>query len=96
MFVSYTINKHQSKGLVTMETAKLFLNGKSQAVRLPKEYRFNGSEVNIKKIGEVVLLYPTGGSWERFLKTEPLSDDVGTAILEARENEHPDNPRISL
>ena len=40
-----------------MKTAKLFANGQSQAVRLPKEYRFTGDEVGITKIGEVVLLY---------------------------------------
>ena len=79
-----------------METAKLFKNGKSQAVRLPKEYRFSGNEVSIKKIGEVVLLYPTGDKWERFLRTEPISDDVGTAILEARQNEYPNIPRATL
>jgi antitoxin VapB len=39
-------------------TAKLFSNGKSQAVRLPKAYRFEGSEVNIRRdesTGEVIL-----------------------------------------
>ena len=79
-----------------MDTAKLFQNGKSQAVRLPKEYRFSGSEVSIKRIGEVVLLYPTGDKWERFLRTEPISDDVGTAIIEARQNEYPNIPRVTL
>ena len=79
-----------------MDTAKLFQNGKSQAVRLPKEYRFSGNEVSIKKIGEVVLLYPTGDKWERFLRTEPISDEVGTAILEARQNEYPNTPRVTL
>ena len=79
-----------------METAKLFLNGKSQAVRLPKDYRFSGNEVCIKRIGEVVLLYPTSDKWERFLRTEPVSDDVGAAILKARKSEHPDTPRMSL
>jgi antitoxin VapB len=39
-----------------METAKLFVNGRSQAVRLPKAYRFEGNEVYIKKISEGVLL----------------------------------------
>lgn len=39
-----------------MMTAKLFDNGRSQAVRLPKEYRFQGDEVAINKIGDVVLL----------------------------------------
>ena len=50
-----------------MDTAKLFVNGKSQAVRLPKDYRFEGQEVYIKKIGKSgVLLMPTNDVWEIF------------------------------
>ncbi len=41
-----------------MPTAKLFANGKSQAVRLPKEFRFEGNEVVIKRLGSAVLLFP--------------------------------------
>jgi len=55
-----------------METAKLFVNGRSQAVRLPKAYRFEGTEVYIKKIPEGVLLIPKDRSvwdiWEKNLK----------------------------
>lgn len=40
------------------ETAKLFRNGRSQAVRLPKEFRFQGTEVRIKRVGDGVLLKP--------------------------------------
>ena len=39
-------------------TAKLFKNGRSQAVRLPKEFRFEGTEVKIRKEGEKVILEP--------------------------------------
>jgi antitoxin VapB len=39
-------------------TAKLFRNGRSQAVRLPKEFRFEGDEVRIRKMGESVILEP--------------------------------------
>ena len=39
-----------------MDTAKIFINGRSQAVRLPKKYRFEGEEVYIKKVSEGVLL----------------------------------------
>ena len=46
-----------------MDIAKIFENGRSQAVRLPKEYRFNETEVYIKKIGEIVLLIPKGAAW---------------------------------
>jgi hypothetical protein len=38
-------------GVIIMNTAKLFKNGQSQAVRLPEDCRFTGSEVHIKKIG---------------------------------------------
>lgn len=41
-----------------MDTAKLFQNGKSQAIRLPKNYRFRGSKVYIKKMGNAVILIP--------------------------------------
>ena len=41
-----------------MMTAKVFENGRSQAVRLPKECRFNTDEVAVNKIGEIVLLVP--------------------------------------
>jgi antitoxin VapB len=41
-----------------MQTAKIFICGGSQAVRLPKECRFAGTEVGIKKIGDMVVLYP--------------------------------------
>ena len=51
-----------------MLTAKIFKNGQSQAVRLPKECRFNDDEVNIKKIGNLVILYPRGKEWETFLE----------------------------
>ncbi len=41
-----------------MPTAKLLVYGKSQAVRLPKEFRFEGNEVVIKRLGSAVLLFP--------------------------------------
>jgi len=50
-----------------MLTAKLFENGRSQAVRLPKEYRFKGNDVYIKRIGEAVILVPVDKDWEVFL-----------------------------
>lgn len=47
-----------------MQTAKLFMNGQSQAVRLPKEFRLEGSEVYIKKSGTSIVLIPANGSWD--------------------------------
>lgn len=57
-------------------TAKLFKNGRSQAVRLPKDFRFKGTEVKIRKEGEKVILEPIEkshwpeGFWDMF-KTDP-------------------------
>jgi antitoxin VapB len=39
-------------------TAKLFMSGRSQAVRLPKEFRFEGTEVRVSKVGDKVILEP--------------------------------------
>ena len=50
-----------------METAKLFLNGRSQAVRLPKTYRFEGTEVLIKRVGEAVVLLPAKHPWKTLI-----------------------------
>ncbi len=52
-----------------MNTAKLFTNGKSQAVRLPKEYRFDCKEVCINKLDEAVILYPKDMAWKLFDKS---------------------------
>jgi antitoxin VapB len=43
-------------------TAKLFMHGRSQAVRLPKEFRFEGTEVRVSKVGDRVILEPLARS----------------------------------
>ncbi|TGN02056.1 type II toxin-antitoxin system antitoxin VapB [Leptospira dzoumogneensis] len=50
-----------------MQTAKLFINGRSQAVRLPKEFQFKGDDVFIQKVGEAVILVPKNKVWNVFL-----------------------------
>ena len=50
-----------------MQTAKLFVNGRSQAVRLPKEYQFSGDNVLIQKVGDAVILFPNDKAWKVFL-----------------------------
>ena len=50
-----------------METAKIFENGRSQAVRLPQKYRFQADEVVIQKLGDAVLLVPKESLWNTFL-----------------------------
>lgn len=52
-----------------METARLFQNGKSQAVRLPKKFRFQGEYVYIKQVGDAVVLLPARKSWETLRAT---------------------------
>lgn len=47
-----------------MDTAKLFQSGRSQAVRLPRQYRFQGSEVAVKHVGNGVLLLPIEDPWQ--------------------------------
>ncbi len=50
-----------------MDTAKLFKNGQSQAVRLPKAYRFEGSQVYLKRMGNAVVLIPYDDPWQLML-----------------------------
>jgi len=59
-----------------VETAKLFKNGRSQAVRLPKEFRFEGDRVYVKRVGNAVVLLPYQDSWRgMFESLERFSDD---------------------
>jgi len=59
-----------------MNTAKLFKNGKSQAVRLPKQFKFKGNEVYIKRIGRNVILIPKDDPWESLISSlNDFSDD---------------------
>jgi antitoxin VapB len=59
-----------------MQKAKLFQNGRSQAVRLPKEYQFSGDDVVIQKHGDAVLLVSQENAWEVFLEgINGFSDD---------------------
>lgn len=50
-----------------MDTAKIFENGRSQAVRLPQKYRFNADEVVIQRLGDAVLLVPKESLWNTFM-----------------------------
>lgn len=58
-----------------MMTAKVFENGRSQAVRLPKECRFDDNEVAVNKIGEIVILMPKANKWAGFLSSFALFSD---------------------
>ena len=72
-----------------MLTAKIFQNGRSQAVRLPKEYRFNDSEVLTHKVGDVLMIFPKSqeDSWNMLLASLDLfSDDF---MADGRNNPQP-------
>jgi antitoxin VapB len=59
-----------------MQTAKVFMNGRSQAVRLPKEFRFSENDVFIKKIGKIVILFPKEDPWASFANSlDQFTDD---------------------
>ena len=74
-----------------MMTAKIFENGGSQAVRLPKEYRFDSDEVSVNKIGNIVLLSPKLDKWESVLQAfDMFSEDYladGRADRKVQERE---------
>ena len=59
-----------------MQTARLFRNGRSQAVRLPREFRFDGDRVFIKRVGNAVVLVPYQEPWQSlFDSLDRFSDD---------------------
>ncbi len=60
-----------------METkvAKIFMNGRSQAVRLPKEYRFDTDEVYISKQGQNIIISEKRPTWDEFFDSKSAFDD---------------------
>jgi antitoxin VapB len=66
-----------------MKTAKIFWSGRSQAVRLPKNFRFDGEEVRIRRHGNAVILEPLTDNWQWLdAITEKLDDDFVQAVRE--------------
>ena len=60
---------------MTQYTAKVFMNGRSQAIRLPKEFRFDSEEVYIRKVGDEVIITSAKPSWDSFFSQESVFDD---------------------
>ena len=75
-----------------METAKIFWSGRSQAVRLPKNFRFDGNEVSIKRRGAAVVLEPIADDWSWLdAVVGSVDSDFENAALEpAPQQERPD------
>ena len=69
-----------------MHTAKLFMNGSSQAVRLPKEFRFNGDFVYIRRQGAEIILSAQPFTWDDFF-AQPSA--FGDDFLAERQDELP-------
>ena len=74
-----------------VETAKVFTNGGSQAVRLPKDFRFDTDEVDVNRIGEIVILVPKENRWAGLLQSlDMFTDDLmkaGRGDLKTEERE---------
>ena len=68
------------------QTAKVFANGQSQAVRLPKAFRFDGSEVFIYRVGDDVVLSAKRPTWREFFQ-QPSA--FGDDFLAERDNAQP-------
>lgn len=64
---------HAGGGFV--DRAKIFQSGRSQAVRLPKQFRFGGSEVFVKRVGKAVVLLPTDEAWDSLAASLDLFSD---------------------
>jgi antitoxin VapB len=74
-------------------TAKLFMHGRSQAVRLPKEFRLPGKEVHVRRFGPGVLLEPIGMSdRERLAAWWAQIDEHGADFLPDGRPEQPPMP----
>ena len=75
-----------------MKTAKIFSNGRSQAVRLPKEYRMPGKDVYVRKLDQLIVLLPKKNPWGSLVK----SLDRFSADFMSQRNEPPLQKRASL
>jgi antitoxin VapB len=79
----YLFGRYQLLSGGTMETAKIFWSGRSQAVRLPKDFRFDSSEVRIRRHGNAVILEPIPHDWEWLDQVVgPLDEDFEKAVSE--------------
>ncbi|CAN7650002.1 antitoxin [Rhizobium leguminosarum] len=66
-----------------METTKIFWSGRSQAVLLPKEFRFDGDSVTIRRQGRAIILEPISDDWDWLADvTGPVDADFATTVEE--------------
>ncbi len=73
---------------MTIHVAKIFMNGRSQAVRLPKDFRFDCDEVYVRKQGDGIIISPKKSSWDDFFDQQSA---FGGDYLSNREDSPPQN-----
>ena len=81
------------------DTAKVFMSGKSQAVRLPKKFRFTQGcdEVSVRQVGRHLILSPRYSDWNDYWDNSIRpSDDFVDAVLNRKESELPAEKRVSF
>jgi antitoxin VapB len=76
------------------ETAKVFMSGRSQAVRLPKSYRFDTTEVAIRRVGDSIILTPLAADWASQVRS--VFDNFSDSEPFVRAPEWPQDERESL
>jgi len=79
--------------LRAMQTAKLFWSGRSQAVRLPKEFRLPGEQVRIRRHGNAVILEPLADDWAWL---DAIAGHLDPDFLQATEEEPSQQERPAL
>jgi antitoxin VapB len=86
-------DSYQVEAPAQVNTAKLFWTGRSQAVRLPKEFRFEGEEVRIRRQGNAVILEPVADDWKWL---DDLVERADGKFLEEGIEEPPPQERPAL
>jgi antitoxin VapB len=76
-----------------MQKAKLFWSGRSQAVRLPKDFRFEGEEVKIRRRGNAVILEPIADDWGWL---DDIAGKLDDDFVQAVNEEPPQQERPAL
>lgn len=72
-------------GNMSTTTAKLFWSGHSQAIRLPRLFRLEGSEVRIEKQGNRLIIEPIENDWDFLDKLQSVDDDFVQATKAVRQ-----------
>ena len=79
-----------------MQTARVFMSGNSQAVRLPREFRIDDEEVIIRRVGSTILLTPLSDPWATFRESlSAFSEDYLSDGRQQPETDDRDRPDVS-